>query len=359
MTTDAVGAALPESSPLAAPEAPSGPRTGKALILATKPYEEESLARSFFELFLTLAVIGAGTVGAVVLDHWALRLASAIIAGLTNFRLFALFHDYIHLAILKKNKVADAIMSVVGFYMLAPRSVWKETHDFHHRNNGKHEYASIGSYAIMTPEKLAKASEKDRRTYRLSRHPLKVIFGYVTVSMKGMCIDAFRRAPKRHWGGPVALTAHWAIFGAFWWFFGLPTALLAWTLPSAIGLFVATYLFYAQHNFPESVFFDNKEWDYSVAAAEGSSYFVMSPVMNWFTGNIGYHHIHHMNHNVPFYRLKEAMDGIPELQNPHRTTWMPKDVLACLRLAVWDPTTKKMVTWREGLELAEKYRKPL
>ena len=356
MTTDAMGAALPESSPSSAER--TGPRTGKALILATKPYEEESLGRSFFELFLTIGVIAAGTVGAIVLENLALRVVCSVVAGLTQFRLFALFHDYIHVAILKKNAFADKLMSVAGFYLLAPRSVWKETHDFHHRNNGKHEYSSIGSYAILTPEKLAKTSEKDRRTYRLSRHPLKVIFGYITVSMKGMCWDAFRRAPKRHWGGPVALVIHFGIFGAFWAAFGPLTAVLAWIVPSAVGLGLATYLFYAQHNFPETVFFDNKEWDYSVAAAEGSSYFVMGPLMNWFTADIGYHHIHHMNHNVPFYRLEEAMRGIPELQNPHRTTWRPKDVLGCLRLAIWDPASKRMVTWQEGVALAEKYKNP-
>jgi len=334
------------------------PRTGKALILATKAFEDESLARSFFELGITVFVIAAGITGAVLLPSWPLRVLSSVIAGMTQFRLFALFHDYIHLAILRKSKVADKIMSLMGFYLLSVRSVWKETHDFHHRNNGKHEYASIGSYPILTPEKLARSSPADIRKYLITRHPLSVIFGYFTVSLKGMCIDAFLRAPKRHWGGPIAFVVHFAIFGLFWWQFDLPTAILAWIVPSFVGLGMASYLFYAQHNFPQTVFFENKEWDYSVAASHGSSYFVMGPVMNWFTANIGYHHIHHMNHNVPFYRLKDAMTGIPELQNPHRTTWKPGDVLACLRVSIWDPKTQRMVTFEEGRALAEQHRPP-
>jgi omega-6 fatty acid desaturase (delta-12 desaturase) len=75
--------------------------------------------------------------------------------------------------------------------------------------------------------------------------------------------------------------------------------------------------------------------------------FEMSAVLHWFTGNIGYHHIHHLNHRIPFYRLPEAMAAIPELQAPGRTSWKPRDVMACLQLAVWDPEQDRMLTYRE------------
>jgi omega-6 fatty acid desaturase (delta-12 desaturase) len=78
--------------------------------------------------------------------------------------------------------------------------------------------------------------------------------------------------------------------------------------------------------------------------------------MHWFTGNIGYHHVHHLNHKIPFYRLPETMAAMPELQDPHRTSWRPSDVMACLRLKVWDPASEQLIGWQE-LEAIQSARK--
>ncbi len=110
---------------------------------------------------------------------------------------------------------------------------------------------------------------------------------------------------------------------------------------------LGAYLFYAQHNFPGVVFRSNKDWNYSKAALESSSYMVMNPVMQWITANIGYHHIHHLNARIPFYRLPEAMKHIPELQRATTTRLTPSDVVACLKLKVWDPEQNRMLSFAE------------
>jgi omega-6 fatty acid desaturase (delta-12 desaturase) len=74
----------------------------------------------------------------------------------------------------------------------------------------------------------------------------------------------------------------------------------------------------------------------------------MPPILHWLTGNIGYHHVHHLNHQIPFYRLPEAMAAIPELQAPGRTSWSPAAIWACLRLKLWDPERNRLVSWREA-----------
>jgi omega-6 fatty acid desaturase (delta-12 desaturase) len=84
-------------------------------------------------------------------------------------------------------------------------------------------------------------------------------------------------------------------------------------------------------------------WSFGRAALESSSFMEMSPLMNYFTGNIGYHHVHHLNPTIPFYRLPEAMAAIPELQNPGKTTLKPRDVIQCFKLKLWDPEAGKMV----------------
>ena len=131
------------------------------------------------------------------------------------------------------------------------------------------------------------------------------------------------------------------------YFFGWQTLLLAQTIPHFIGCAIGTYLFYAQHNFPGVSFEEKSGWTYEKAALESSSYMVTGPVMGWFTANIGYHHVHHLNSRIPFYRLPEALRGIPELQRAKTTSLHPGNIYRCLRLKVWDVETQRMISLSE------------
>src|SRR5262249_52497348 len=128
---------------------------------------------------------------------------------------------------------------------------------------------------------------------------------------------------------------------------GLSTAFLAVFLPLYIASAVGTYLFYVQHNFPGAKYQEEGQWDYVFAALHTSSMFDMNSVMAWFTGNIGYHHVHHINHLIPFYRPPEAMAAMPELQNPGRTSWSLREMIRCLSLELWDSRLQRMVSVRE------------
>lgn len=320
----------------------SEPRTGKALILATKPFEAESPARSWLELGLSFLVYFAFLSLVFVTDIAVVQVLAALVAGVVQFRFFALFHDHVHGALFTRSPVGHRVMSVIGLLMLVPRAAWKETHSFHHQQNGKLKWASIGSYPVMTTEQLAQATAAQRRKYFVLRHPLSIVFGYVMVGIRGMCIQAFLRAPKRHWGGPLALVIHVAVFVALSLWLGVWLAALLWVVPVMGNHAFSAYLFYAQHNFPETRFFEAGKWDYTSAALHGSSFLEMNPVMHWLSANIGYHHVHHLNHKIPFYRLPEAMAAIEELQSPHHTSFRPKDVAACLRLSHWDPGLQRM-----------------
>ena len=118
-------------------------------------------------------------------------------------------------------------------------------------------------------------------------------------------------------------------------------------LPFFLSQMLGAYLFYAQHNFPEAIFKNNTEWSYTDAALESSSYMALDPFMQWVTANIGFHHVHHLNSKIPFYRLPEAMAAIPELQRAKKTTLRPNDIAACLRLKVWDAEKNKMIGFKE------------
>jgi len=136
---------------------------------------------------------------------------------------------------------------------------------------------------------------------------------------------------------------HVAIGVSLAYFLGWQALILTQTIPHFIACAIGTYFFYAQHNFKDVTFRDNAGWTYETAALESSSYMKTNPIMAWFSGNIGYHHIHHLNAKIPFYRLPEVMKDLPELQVPKTTSLSPLEIYRCLRLKVWDVQAQRMV----------------
>lgn len=294
-------------------------------------------------LFLVLALTGT-----IWNFHITGRILCSMISGLLIVRMFVIYHDHQHHAILQRSKLADAIMTMFGIFVLAPTSIWKRSHDHHHNHNSKLFSASIGSYPIMTVQKFLSSSKKEQRIYLATRHPLTIGLGYLSMFVFGMCIASFASSPRRHSDSLLALVLHIAAGVALWWLGGWLMLLLTLIVPFTIACGLGAYLFYAQHNFPGVTFRDNGDWSYEDAALESSSYMKMNPVMNWFTANIGYHHIHHINSRIPFYRLPEVMKAFPEFQQPRTTSLKPSDIIKCFRLKVWNPSRQKMISLEEA-----------
>lgn len=320
---------------------------GKDLILATKPFAKEIFFRSWYHLISTLGLLILSLSATIFLDSIWLKLTFSILAGLITVRMFIIYHDHQHGAILGKSIVANIIMKIFGFYILAPTSIWKRSHDYHHKNNSKLFSASIGSYPIMTKQKFLSASKKDQRRYLVTRHPLVILAGYFSMFIVGMCINSFNSNPKKHIDSLFAIIVHFSIAVVLAIAFGWMVLVFTWLLPLMIAHAIGAYLFYVQHNFPGVTFKDNADWSYDEAAMKSSSYLKMNKVMEWFTGNIGYHHIHHLNAKIPFYRLPETLKSIPELQKAKTTSFKIKDVVQCLRLKVWDPESNRMLALSE------------
>jgi omega-6 fatty acid desaturase (delta-12 desaturase) len=125
--------------------------------------------------------------------------------------------------------------------------------------------------------------------------------------------------------------------------------LLPMTIASALG----SYLFFAQHSFKRMHIISPEAWTYYRAAMESSSYMRLNRLMQWFTGNIGYHHIHHLNIRIPFYRLPEVMAAVPELQSPVITSLSLRDIVDCFRSSLWDEDRQRMVSYHEAAQLAQ------
>ncbi|MEZ4256208.1 MAG: fatty acid desaturase [Polyangiales bacterium] len=323
-------------------------RTGKQLVAATRPFAVEDRAKSWFYVLSTLAIWLTLMTASALTPYWPAQLVLAVVAGLVTVRVFILYHDYLHGAILRNSKVADLIMKTYGLLILTPSRVWKQTHNYHHAHTAKIVGSHVGSYAMVTTKMWKELTPFQRVMYRITRNPLTVLFGYLTIFLYGMCTSSFLRNPKKNWDSLLSLAVHFALLAVLWRVGGLNMMFFGYMLPVAVATAAGAYLFYAQHNFEGVHIQPREEWNYERAALESSSYMKCGPVMNWFTGNIGYHHVHHLNPTIPFYRLPEAMAAIPELQNPSVTTLRPRDIAACFRLKLWDPDQQRMVGYRDA-----------
>ena len=316
---------------------------GKELILATRSFAQEDRAKSWYYTLSTLLFLMACLVVTALDLHWGIKLLFSITAGFLIVRMFVIYHDHQHKAILTKSWLADAIFTLFGFYVLAPTGIWTTSHDYHHKNNSKLFSASIGSYPIYSKQKFDKLSKAEQRHYLFIRHPITILFGYLFAFMYGMCIKSLINRFNKHLDSLLALILHITSQCLVFYFLGWQTWVFCCLIPHFISGAMGAYLFYAQHNFPSATFVGNEEWTYEGAALDSSSYMKLSAPLQWATANIGFHHIHHMNARIPFYRLPEVMQAIPELQHAKQTSLKPKDIIACFKLKVWDFEKQQMV----------------
>jgi omega-6 fatty acid desaturase (delta-12 desaturase) len=320
-------------------------RTGKELLLASKQFAIENRLRSWLEVLATLMLAGfAFTATLMTSLPLIFRVICSLGCGLLYVRLFVIYHDYQHRAILQRSPLARILMDLIGIFLLAPKTIWIRSHEHHHNNNSKLTVAGIGSYPTISKTYFLSLSKKNKRIYLINRHPLTIIFGYFTLFIYWLNMKSFAQSPSRHADSLVALVFHFAAAFAVWYFFGAGTFLLSWFIPFFLAFGMGSYLFYCQHNFPAAQFRENHDWNYVNAALSSTSFMVMDPVMQWFTGNIGYHHVHHINSRIPFYRLREAKDSMPELKDVATTSWNPLEMIRCFKLKLWDPDLGKMIT---------------
>jgi len=320
-------------------------RSAKELLIASREFASENRWLSWWHLSSTLALL-AGLLAVAMSDlPLVLRGTASIVAGVVGVRLFIIFHDYQHGAILRDSPIAGCLMGLYGMILLNPASVWNRSHDHHHKNNSKAFEANIGSYPIMTTQAYVNTSRAKRFVYAAARHPLTMVFGYFTVFFWRMSLRPFLLNPVRHYDGAIAVLLHVAAL-TYLATLGWDVMLLGMLVPSFVASCVGAYLFYAQHNFPAAKLNDLSEWSHVEAALNSSSFMRMGPVMRWLTGNIGYHHVHHLNARIPFYRLPEAMAALEELQSPGTTSLSLRDIVACLRLKLWSPEKGKFVGFK-------------
>jgi acyl-lipid omega-6 desaturase (Delta-12 desaturase) len=321
---------------------------GRDLLLATRTFAMESRAMSWRHVITIFVLVIAALTAAGWADDWRMRTVFSALGSLLMVRAFITYHDYMHGAILRDSRVAHMLFNVYGWFALVPASSWRKSHNFHHGHVGQISWEAIGAFPLVTTTMWRSASRAERIQYRATRHPLILLFGYITIFAFSITLLPLLREPRKHWDSAFALLAHGGLIATLWMLGGFATAFFVVLLPMTISSILGAYLFFAQHSFKHMIVLTPASWTFYRAALKSSSYMRLNAILQWFTGNIGFHHIHHLNVRIPFYRLPEAMSAIPDLQSPITTSLSPREIIGCFRACLWDESRQRMVSYREA-----------
>jgi len=279
---------------------------------------------------------------------WWLAWCLAPIGGLLMVRVFIVQHDCGHGSFVRSKTTNDRIGAVLGILTLTPYHYWKRTHAAHHASSGDLDRRGMGDISTLTVGEYAARSWWGRLLYRLYRHPA-VILGlgpaYLFLLKHRLPLDT-PLSWRREWrnlmltnvGIAMVVVAAWLTIGIDRFFLvQLPIVLVMGT--------AGVFLFYIQHQFEDTYWERRDGWSFEAAALHGSSYFDLPPVLHWFTGNIGFHHVHHLASRIPNYRLPACFREVTELQDAPRLTL--RDAVRCLRLRLWDEDSHRLLGFRE------------
>lgn len=322
---------------------------------ATKVFEVPSRRRAVGQLVNTLGPYGALVVAAALLSWagvpWYGILPLAIPAGLFQVRLFIFFHDCCHGSFWASKRANTAWGWLLGILTFTPYRSWRKSHGTHHAHNGNLDKRGVGDVWTMTLSEYRAASPGRRAWYRFYRNPLFLfLLSPPLLFLFGHRVPDHGASSREVWGVHATTLGSLAMVGALGWAAG-GWFLLYFLLPT---VYVATvsgvWLFYVQHQFDPGYWEHEDEWNHYQAALEGSSFYRLPAWAQWFSGNIGFHHIHHLRPRIANYRLEECCRAVPELQLPNPLT--VKASLKGLSLHLWDEGKKRLLSFRQAADLA-------
>jgi omega-6 fatty acid desaturase (delta-12 desaturase) len=276
-----------------------------------------------------------------------ITLALAVPAAGFLVRVFVVFHDCTHGSLFPSKRANARVGMVLGLMVLSPFRRWRHDHAVHHATSGDLDRRGVGDIITLTVAEYRARSPRARLGYRLLRHPL-VMFGIgpVFAMIVGPRIVARGARPRMRnsvLGTDAALVI---IVAALCWLMGWENFLIVWAPAAMLAGSVGIWLFYVQHQFEDAYWQTGDDWTYADAAMQGSSYLKLPKVLQFFTGNIGLHHVHHLNARIPNYNLQRAHDAHPIFAGvPTLSLW---DGLRAVRLKLWDEDAGRLVTFAQA-----------
>jgi len=277
---------------------------------------------------------------------YGITLLIAVPAAALLLRTFIFFHDCCHGCYVRSPLGLQILGNVLGVITFTAFSDWRYSHGIHHSTSGNLDRRGIGDVWTMTLEEYAAASKMRRVLYRFFRNPL-VMFGVIPA----VSFLILHRLPSRHSHKSQVLSVLLTdvvlagIIVAASLTVGIRFYLLIQIPVMIIGGAGGVWLFYIQHQFDPSYWARNEDWGSMESALQGSSYYKLPKVLQWISGNIGFHHIHHLRPRIPNYNLQQCLNETPELQLPDSLSLVRS--LKSVRLKVWDEKENVLLSFRE------------
>lgn len=312
------------------------------------PYETNSTRSSIIQLLNTLLPFVLLWIAAYwcLSVSYALSLVFSIMASGFLVRIFIIFHDCCHQSFFKKRWANEWLGTFTGILTMVPYHQWKNSHSIHHATSSNLDKRGIGDMWILTVDEYIQSPLWRRIAYRIYRNPVMMFglgpFFTFLISFRFNSRGARRKERINTWvtNGSIALLYGFLCWAIGWQSFLMIHGPIFW-ISGALGI----WLFYVQHQFEDTYFENEEEWNYVKAAVEGSSYYKLPKLLQWITGNIGFHHVHHLNPRVPNYNLEKAHNAVPPLHQV--TTVTIATSIKGLRFRLWDEDNKRFVNFKE------------
>jgi omega-6 fatty acid desaturase (delta-12 desaturase) len=308
-------------------------------------YQKADTRRALTQMATTLLPLAGSLYLMYRSLEWSYWITLALAVPTAGFlvRTFIIMHDCGHGSFLPSQKYNNLVGYITGVLTFTPYAEWRHEHAIHHATAGDLDRRGHGDIETLTVEEYVALSRWERFKYRLYRHPLVLLlFGPLYMMFVQRVPGRYRSSgsPKTAsvWTTNVTLAAAITVLALV---IGIQSVLLVYLPAAYISASAGVYLFYVQHQYDQAYWERHSKWDYATAAVEGSSYFKLPKVLQWFTGNIGLHHVHHLAPRVPNYNLQRAHDENPMFKAAPVLT-MAQSV-RCLRLSLWDEQQKRLV----------------
>jgi omega-6 fatty acid desaturase (delta-12 desaturase) len=346
-----MGPILPTPTKLPSPTKLSAAQHGWRALVAK--YQQPDARKSIFQIansFGGLFVCWALMLWSLQVGYW-LTLLIAIPAAGFLVRIFIIQHDCGHGAFFAKRRANDSVGALCSLFTLIPYKFWRKCHAIHHAHHADLDERGIGDVWTMTTTEFLQASRWKQLVYRFFRNPF-FLFG-IAPTIHFVLLERFPISAQATWHNGERASVWWLnlalalFFTAASLIWGVGAVILVHLPIIMIAATVGTWLFYVQHQFERTYWEHTPQWDFTLAALQGSSYYQLPAILQWFTGNIGFHHIHHLSPRIPNYHLQACHESHPLFRRVVHLTL--RSSLKTIWLTLWDENRQRLITFREAL----------
>jgi len=340
-----------------------GPTSGNELVVFSEPqstaavwevvakYKRPDLLKSCWQVANSLLPFFGLWYLMVLSTYWSygLTLLLAVPTAAFLVRIFIIQHDCGHHSFFRSRRANDVLGFVCGIITMTPYHVWRRSHARHHVTSGNLNHRGHGDVGTLTVGEYMQRSRWGRLKYRAYRHPLSMFL--VAASYLFIIRQRFTHGLPRSWRRErqnvhATNLAILIALAVAWYTIGVSTFLLIQLPVVVLGAAAGSWLFFIQHQYEDAYWQPNQSWDFTRSALEGSSYYRLPRVLQWFTGNIGYHHIHHLNSRIPNYNLPACYSAEPAFRKA--VTLGLRESFKCASLKLWDEDQQRMVTFAQA-----------